>query len=115
MQTTLQKTRNKFNFLFCILLVTACSTSYGPRGATGGYDDKELEPGVYKITSVVNAHTPKEKAEEYWNKRASELCHGRPYDHDEQLSTISRTDFNRYAGELQEHVFPYVTGIAKCK
>lgn len=107
-------------YLTCFALslsLCACATSYGPQsplGGTGGYTDKKIAEGKYYIESLTNVPTGPAKALEYWNRRASELCGGKPYTHDAVLSTDRKAN---YAGPgiTTYHNWPLVKGTAICQ
>lgn len=60
--------------------IASCGTSYRPLGevsnfsGSGGYGEKELGNGVYKLTFLAEYYTKTKKVEEYWHRRAKELC-----------------------------------------
>lgn len=63
-----------------------CVTPYGPMGFTGGYRDRKISDGVYRIEVAGNGFTSAWTLEEYFERRAKELCHKAGY-------TRVRTDF----------------------
>ena len=66
------------NLLFlgvAILLLTACATPYGERGFWGvGYDQTEIEPGLYFLDYTGDQYHSMAKVVGYWHRRARELC-----------------------------------------
>lgn len=82
--------------LFCIgmaLLATACVTPYQSSGITGGYNDRQLAPGVYLITVHGNGYTGTGTLNEYMLRRGLELCSLEGFPHarivDPNISTSS--------------------------
>ena len=60
-------------FLFGALMV-GCATPYQPKGPTGGYEEVEIEPGVFFLEYLGNGYTSLPKIVGYWHQRARELC-----------------------------------------
>lgn len=66
-----------------LVLLGACSTPYQPAGwfsMRGGYDEKELEPGIWRVTFGGNGYTSRESAQTYWLYRCAELTLEKGYD-----------------------------------
>ena len=57
-----------------IFLLSACATGYQAHTWSGGYKDKEISDGHYYVEYLGNGTTSKEIVNEYWARRASELC-----------------------------------------
>ncbi|UZD57269.1 hypothetical protein OLL83_003035 [Shewanella algae] len=57
-----------------IFLLSACATGYQTHTWSGGYKDKEISDGHYYVEYLGNGTTSKETVNEYWARRASELC-----------------------------------------
>ncbi len=98
-------------------LLSACGTPYGPVsafGGTGGYTDKKIAEGKYYIESLTNVPTGPAKALEYWHRRASELCGGKPYTHDAILKVDRKSNYMA-PGVTSYHDWPLVTGTATCR
>ena len=51
-----------------------CATPYQPTGFTGGYEEVEIQPGVYFLEFTANAYTSLPTVVQYWHQRAKELC-----------------------------------------
>ena len=91
--------------LLCLGCVAACAsvtnepTPYQPRGFNGGYADRQIAEGVYRIRFHGNIHTPASLAREHWNRRARELC---PYGYDQE------TDVR--VTQVQQYIGPNYTG-----
>jgi hypothetical protein len=97
--------------LMILACLAGCTTPYGPYSklsGTGGYTDKKVSEGQYYIESLTNVPTGPEKAFEYWHRRASELCGGKPYTHDAVLT------YKRNRGLNTIHDWPLVVGTATC-
>ncbi len=60
--------------------LAACATAYGPAGFTGGYTDKELEPGIWRVTFSGNGYTSRETVQTYWLYHCAELAAAEGYD-----------------------------------
>ena len=58
------------------LFLISCSaiTPYGPYGMKGGYRDKQLGEGRYRVEVHGNGHTSLDVVEGYARRRARELC-----------------------------------------
>lgn len=68
-----------FRFRIALLIVIAsalgaCATPYQPKGFTGGYEEVEIQPGVYFLEFTANAYTSLPTVVQYWHQRAKELC-----------------------------------------
>jgi len=110
--------KNVVFVLFFALVVTACgvTTPYQKSGffsGTGGYEDRQVEDGVYFIKSKVNANTPAKTALEYWHRRAAELCGHTSYKH--EIEQIFDTNTNYGASMTTSHQWPVASGHAYCK
>ncbi|MFO1311024.1 MAG: hypothetical protein U1F41_03060 [Burkholderiales bacterium] len=55
------------------LLVTACATAYQKQSFTGGFDETQLQPNVYRVTFKGNGYTSAERAADYALLRCAEL------------------------------------------
>lgn len=56
------------------VLAVGCVTPYGPSGFMGGYLDRQLGPDRFQIEVSGNAYTSKWTLEDYFHRRARELC-----------------------------------------
>lgn len=77
--------------LFFVTLLAGCASSYGSAGMTGGYTEKELEPGILRVVFGGNGYTNAETAQTFWLYRCAELALERGYDGFEILSPINLT------------------------
>jgi len=58
-----------------LVLLAGCATPYGERGYLGiGYDQAEVEPGVYFLDYTGDQYHSMAMVVGYWHKRAKELC-----------------------------------------
>ncbi len=56
---------------------SACATPYGAKGTAGdGVESRYIDDGYYYIEVVVNRATAEGQAEEYFQRRAEEVCKG---------------------------------------
>lgn len=60
--------------LTCILLITGCATGYQKYSWAGGYKDKSVGDNKYLVEYYGNGTTSPQTVDEFWNKRASEVC-----------------------------------------
>lgn len=60
--------------LVVIAGATGCVTPYQRHGFTGGYHDTEVSPGLHRIRVNGNGFTGVATLEEYFHRRASEIC-----------------------------------------
>lgn len=71
--------------LFSVLSLAACTAApvYGPMGgaknAAHGYREVASKQGTYTLLVVVPAISSPSLADEFWNRRAGELCGGANY------------------------------------
>lgn len=63
------------------LALSACATSYGRSGLFGGYSEKQVEPGVWRITATTNGFSGQYSSMTMAIYRAAELARdaGFPY------------------------------------
>ncbi|WP_442952987.1 CC0125/CC1285 family lipoprotein [Paucibacter sp. B51] len=99
------------------VVIAGCATPYQPLGSLGGYSEKQLEPKVYEVTFLGNGGVSRELAQEYWHRRARELCGG---DYEHTLSGPGSTSFSMSlpVGGLMVPVsgtHPKIVGIVRCK
>jgi hypothetical protein len=70
--------------LFAAVLATAalagCASHYGPDQITGGYLEKELEPGTWRVQFLGNGYTTSETTQTFWLYRCAELAKSKGYD-----------------------------------
>ncbi|MGA7711011.1 MAG: hypothetical protein WCA81_03855 [Rhizomicrobium sp.] len=65
-----------FHALCCAIIalcVSGCATSYQSQGITGGYSEKQLEPGVWRVAFGGNGYTTREAVQTYWLYRCTEI------------------------------------------
>jgi len=83
-----------------VLVVASCSTPYQSSGFTGGFDQKELEPGIWRIEFGGNGFTTAETVQTYWLYRVSQLTLEKGYEGFEILSNINLAGGPREANQL---------------
>ncbi len=62
---------------FMVMLLAAlagCSTSYGPSGLTGGYEETQLAPNVWRVSFTGNGYTTQERTQDFALLRSAELA-----------------------------------------
>ncbi len=59
--------------LFAAALLAGCATGYGPKGMTGGYEDKQIDESTYRVAFYGNGKTDKDTVWNYWIYRCAEL------------------------------------------
>jgi hypothetical protein len=57
----------------------ACTTTYGPKGLTGGYKEEMIQPHIYKVTFDGNGNTSQEMVFNYWVYHCAELTISKGY------------------------------------
>ena len=60
--------------------LVGCTTPYQRMGFAGGYRDTMAAPGVYRVEVRGNVFTSIEQLENYFHRRAKEICRNQPYD-----------------------------------
>lgn len=86
-------------------------------GASGGYQDRQIEPGVYEVFFSGNGGVTQEQGEQYWHRRARELCGG-AYDHTFEGSGKEAFSMMLPVGGLMVPVsgtHPKIRGTVRCK
>lgn len=75
---------------FAIALgLSACATQYGSQDLTGGYDERELGPGIWSLLFAGNGYTTAETVQTFWLYRAAELTLQHGYAGFEIISDMS--------------------------
>ena len=78
------------------MLLTACAAPYQPKGFAGGFDDTQLDSGVFRVTFHGNEFDSAERVEDLSILRSAELAMKNGYTYfgiiDNQ-SRIKRADF----------------------
>ena len=70
------------------LSVVGCATPYKSSGLMGGYDEKELEPAIWRLSYSGNGYTTGETVQTYWLYRAADLALQNGFDGFQILSNI---------------------------
>ncbi|MGJ3495583.1 CC0125/CC1285 family lipoprotein [Piscirickettsia salmonis] len=60
-------------FIFLCLTLQGCATTYQSKGYSGGYSETQLSENMFKVSFKGNAHTTKERAEDFALLRSAEL------------------------------------------
>jgi hypothetical protein len=64
-------------YAFLALLLAGCSTPYqkssGFKFPPGGYEEQQLEPGIWRVGYSGNGYTSRESVQTYWLYRCAEL------------------------------------------
>lgn len=87
--------RARFAAAFAAAFVLAgCATGYQERSITGGYEESEISPGVWRVLFSGNGYITFETVQTYWLYRASEITLQKGYDGFEVLrsSGFARAD-----------------------
>lgn len=108
---------------FIVLLLSACAaaTPYQADGGfwgngLGGYKDKKLADKRYWIRFIGNGFTELNTVENYWHRRATELCNSAQFKADMKSGYQSSTDYGYAAGVVyaSDHNYPYAEGTVTC-
>lgn len=103
-----------------MLLLVACAMPYGERGFWGvGYDQAEVEPGVYFLDYTGDQYHSMARVVGYWHQRAKEICPRgfTPVDREQGVApgggAIGVGKGGIAAGGLFQ--YPRYTGYIRCK
>ena len=98
-------------------ILVACATPYKEYGSLGGYTDQKLGTNRYLLKFVGNGFTSREIVQQHWNRRASELCNGKPYKSETRTGTeIRRAVVVSAAGAYNDSSnFPVLEGTVECQ
>ncbi|CAI3801875.1 CC0125/CC1285 family lipoprotein [Rheinheimera sp. MM224] len=111
--------------LLTFLAISGCArmvaweTPYDKESAwdkVGGYSDKQIGEGKFELTYKGNSVTSIEKIDQYWHRRAKELCNGE-YTF-EKNNNMTNKDSAVMAGSTYTPIslsIPVVAGIVTCK
>lgn len=72
-----------FHIIFIVILpflLTACATTYQPKGLSGGYSEIQLDPTTARITFEGNGYSSRSTVEAYLIYRAAEVTIERGFD-----------------------------------
>ena len=70
----LQAARAVLPCCLAICALSGCATAYQKLGATGGYTEKEAQPGVWAIKFQGNGNTTEDETKDYARLRATEIA-----------------------------------------
>lgn len=57
-----------------VVFLQSCSTSYQPRGFTGGFTETQLAPDIARVSFIGNGYTSRDRAQDFALLRAAELA-----------------------------------------
>jgi len=109
-----------FFLLVFSIFVTGCATSYKPLNEglrTGGYSDRKIGDNQFWIRVDGNSFTSKSLLEEYWHRRANELCELQKYTSNYSFGTQQRTTYVYRSTGLVDpgtHEYAYIEGQLDC-
>ena len=63
------------------LVLGACATTYGRGGLLGGYSDKQIEPGLWRVRATTNGYSREYSALAMALYRSAELSRDAGFDH----------------------------------
>ena len=95
--------------LVIVLLTTACAgrtgvNNYGPMSRLGGYQQEEVEPGVWRILARSNGKAGAGYAREMAEYRAGEFLKARGFSHVQLLAAIGRWELSDDIGGGERRV-----------
>jgi hypothetical protein len=82
-----------------LLGLSGCATDYGSQGLTGGYDQKQIEQGVWRVSFAGNGFTTAETVQTFWLYRCAEIALENGADGFEIISNIHLTALQLHPGE----------------
>ncbi len=107
------------NVLSIAILLAGCAVPYaekGTQGFKGGYQDKRLGESHFAIEVEGNGFTDYVTLEDYFKRRAAELCEGREYERSWERTTTQHSNYYFSGGAgVSNHTFPVLVGEVKCK
>jgi hypothetical protein len=71
--STMKRMWSKLILLIALVIFSGCATSYQSTGFTGGYNETQLAPDVFRVIFRGNGFTPADKAQNFALLRAAEL------------------------------------------
>jgi hypothetical protein len=91
------KTNIHYVLLTIMTLLMGCQTGYRAKSIIDGlgYQDEKVQEGIFHIKYNVNAHTPANKALDFWHQRAEELCGNNHYFADTRLGKNSKLEISK--------------------
>ena len=64
-----------------MMFATGCATKYGPRGYTGGYEDRRLDETTFMVAFTGNGYTSRQTVEASLFRRCAEVTTQAGYDY----------------------------------
>ena len=110
-----------FPFIIVILIgffVSGCVTSYQPLGFGGGYSEKKIDKNKYFLRYEATKDTRYQLVEEYWFRRATELCGSENFETDMGGGFGATDTFIPAGGVLVPKRYynrPVIEGVVRCK
>lgn len=92
--------------VFLAVLLGGCATPYGEEGFTGGYDAKNLEGDIWRISFGGNGYSNPETVQSYWLYRCAELAIDKGFDGFEILSPIKLTSADSESDDFGGKIVP---------
>jgi hypothetical protein len=80
-------------------LLSACATSYSAMSWTGGYQEAQVSPDVWRVTFSGNGYTTKETTQTYWLYHCAQLTLSKGFDGFTIVSNLQLTSFQKGAGQ----------------
>lgn len=101
----------KKSMIFLVVLgLYGCATGYQKSGFTGGYKEKLIGENQYELKYQGNGTTSAATVENYWHRRAQELCGSSEYDF-----IFTDTSSNIVYIQYGSFEHPKRIGIVTCK
>jgi hypothetical protein len=106
-----------YTCLLLTLVLSACATAYQQQSLSGGYQEEKRGENKYWLRFLGNGFTKMSVVQEYWDRRASELCAGRKYTVEAapRYSESRTTTFVGATPYFSNHRYPVVEGIVQCE
>ena len=78
------------------MALAGCATGYGAMGLSGGYQDAQLQPGIWRVGFYGNGYTTGETVQTYWLYHAAELTLEQGYDGFETVKLLKFSSSDRF-------------------
>ena len=103
------KTR-KLLLLAIPLIAVGCSTSYQPRGFTGGYTDMKIQDDIFQVSFSGNGYTGRQKAQNFALLRSAEVTFENGYHYFVVLGGETMNEQSSFTTPVQSHTIGQVYG-----
>ncbi len=77
--------------LVVALALAACASAYTPSSLTGGFEQRQVSEGVWRVTYNGNGYTTEETVQTYWLYRCAELALEQGYEGFQIISNVELT------------------------